>query len=119
MTIKVGNETVMCINIYEWVKNKTDLESSCFHFCNEGKRGYVNANLLKRMGFKAGASDYFFSRPNKVFTGLWIEVKDKGKKPTKQQRDFMHRMLMDGYYATWFDNFDDVIKCIKEFYLIE
>ena len=119
MTIKVGNETVICINIYEWVKNKTDLKDSCFHFANEGKRSYVNANLLKRMGFKAGASDFFFSRPNKQYSALWVEIKDKGKKPTKDQREFMHRMLMDGHYATWFDNFDDTITCIKDFYSIE
>ena len=119
MTVKVGQETVMCIQIYEWIKNRTELEGSCFHFANEGKRSYFNASMLKKMGFKAGASDYFFSRPNKAYSGLWIEVKDSGKKPTKVQRDFMNRMLMDGYYATWFDSVDAVIACIKDFYSIE
>ena len=64
MSVKVGNETVMCVQIYEWVKNRTDLVNSCFHFANEGKRGFFNADMLGRMGFKAGALDYFFSRPN-------------------------------------------------------
>ena len=116
MTIKVGGETIICINVYEWVKNKTELEKHFFHFANEGKRGWVNADLLKRTGFKAGVLDIFMSKGNGDHSGLWIEVKDKGKKPTQVQKDFMKQMNDDGYYATWFDNFEDIIHCIKWFY---
>lgn len=108
----------MCINIYEWVKNKTDLENDCYHFAQEGKRGFVNCDLLGRMGFKAGPLDYFFSRRNDQYSGLWIEVKVPGKSPTKEQKVFIKQQIKNGYFADWFDTVEDVIGCIKWFYNI-
>ena len=114
--MKVGGEQIICINVYEWIKNKTDLERHFFHFANEGKRGWVNADQLKRIGFKAGVLDIFISKKNAQYSGLWIEVKDAGKKPTKEQKDFIKLMNEDGYYATWFDNFEAIKECISWFY---
>ena len=114
--VKIGNETKMGVHVYEWVKNCTDLEKSFYHFANEGKRGFMNADLLKRMGFKAGVLDCFFSRPNKQYSGLWIELKDTGKKPTKEQAEFITQMLKDGYYATWTDDINVVFSTVRWFY---
>lgn len=117
--MKVGGEQIICINVYEWVKNKTDLERHFYHFANEGKRGWVNADQLKRIGFKSGVLDIFMSKGNSQYSGLWIEVKDLGKKPSKEQITFMNQMLQDGYYASWADSFEEVIRIIKWFYDIQ
>lgn len=115
--MKIGNEQILGIQVYEWVKHNTELEPYYFHFATEGKRGYVNADLLKRSGFKAHVPDIFIAKANKYYHGLWIEIKDKGKKPTAGQLYFMQLMQKSDYYATWFDNFESIVQCIQAFYL--
>jgi hypothetical protein len=114
--MKVGNETKMCVEIYEWIKHHTDLEKHFFHFPLEGKRGYQNWQMLERMGTKADVSDILISKSNATYCGLWIEVKDAGKKPNKGQLSFMNQMIEDGYWATWSDNVDDIKIIITKFY---
>ncbi len=116
--MKIGKESILGVNVYEWVKNNTDLEKSFFHFAQEGKRGYQNVDLLHKMGFKAGISDIFMSKPNIEYSGLWIELKDDDKKPTLPQKLFIEQMIKDGYYACYCDNFEDTIAIIKWFYQI-
>lgn len=114
--MKIGPETIICINVYEWIKNKTNLQKHFFHFAQEGKRGYTNVDLLHKIGFKAGVSDILISKSNEFYKGLWIEVKDIGKKPTKVQLEFIHNMNEDGYFATWRDSQESIIELIKQFY---
>ena len=114
--MKVGKETVLCVQVYEWVKNNTDLASSYYHIPLEGKRGFQFANLLQAMGFKAGMSDILITRPCNGKSGLWIEVKIPGKKPTKTQLEFLQQRIDEGYHAFWADNFDAIVQGIKKFY---
>ena len=112
------DETTMQIYIRHWVKEKTDLLPSFFHFENEGKSSWVRGKLQKKMGVVSGVSDIFISRSNASYKGIWIELKKKGKKPTKEQKDFMEQMRSDGYYTTWCDTIDAAIQEIKLFYSI-
>jgi hypothetical protein len=115
--VKIGAETILQIQICEWIKQNTDLPF--YHFVNEGKRSNQMGMMLKRMGMTAGVSDLFLPRGNKEWKGMWIELKIKPNKPTKLQENFMLKMAAEGYHCTWHDDFDHCISCIRQFYSIK
>lgn len=71
------------------------------HIPNEGKRSKVGGYLLKRQGLRKGVSDFFLPLASKGFHGLWIELKstDQKRKATKEQLDWLERMIKMGYAA--------------------
>lgn len=71
---------------------------------NEGKRSLVGNVIMKRMGLKKGASDLFLSVPSSGYHGFFIELKQKGKKPTKEQYQFIENVKGVGYKAEWYDD---------------
>ncbi len=69
------------------------------HIANEGKRPKHIGYELVRMGMRKGVSDFFIPIPSKGFHGLWIELKvmDEKRKATKEQLDWLERMVSLGY----------------------
>jgi len=57
-----------------------------------------------------GSSDLIGVAPNGKFIAL--EIKDKGKKPSKEQREFLALIKAHGGYGGWVDNLEDAIKLI-------
>lgn len=84
---------------------------------NEGKRSIYTASLLKAMGLYAGASDLFLLERSKddQYRGFFIELKAPGKKPTKNQLQFLQRARNNGYKADWFDDVEETKRAIKDF----
>jgi hypothetical protein len=66
---------------------------------NGGRRGEVEAAILKAEGVKAGVSDLFLAVPMNGFHGLWIEMKIKPNKVTESQIAWITRMAGVGYAA--------------------
>ena len=115
--MKAGEETITHIQITNWVKQKTDLRF--YHFPNEGKRGYVNADILGKMGMTAGVYDLLFPRSNEKFKGMWLEIKSSKGRLSKEQKQFRLDMIEEGYgvYEAW--SFSEAVLIIKSFYSIE
>jgi hypothetical protein len=84
-----------------------------FHIPNGGKRGKVEAAILKGMGTKKGVSDLFLPLPMHGKPGLWIEMKapfkdSKDKNyPSTDQKQWLTRMSLAGYVTAvaygWFE----------------
>jgi hypothetical protein len=66
---------------------------------NGGKRDVRTAIKLKAEGVKKGVSDMFLALPKNGYHGLWLELKDKGGKPTKEQKEWIYKMRELGYAA--------------------
>lgn len=113
-------EQKMQIFIHEWITQCTDLKPSFFHFANERKTSWVQGKILKKMGVTPGVTDIFLSRSSHdgKAKGLWIELKSPGKKPTKEQLQFMDDRVKEGYWAFWTDDLKYAIDGIKLFYKI-
>lgn len=111
-------EQKMQIFIRQWIVQKTPLANSFFHFANERRTSWSTGKTLKAMGVVAGVVDIFISLSSAdgKYKGLWIELKSPGKKPTKQQLDFISQRKAEGYWAIWSDNIETVIRAIKLFY---
>ena len=68
-----------------------------YHIPNGGKRGKAEAARLKRMGVKAGVSDLFLPVPRGGYHGLYIEMKAKGGRLSKEQKEFIPFAKSQGY----------------------
>lgn len=94
-----------------------------FHIPNGGKRGKVEAAILKGMGTKKGVSDLFLPLPLHGKPGLWIEMKapfkdSKDKNyPSKDQKEWLARMKLAGYVTAvaygWFEAREIIINYIR------
>ena len=110
------SEDGMSAYLTQWVIQKTPLKKSYLHIANERKTSHAHGKKLQRMGVLAGAVDHFFMKPNEMFAGLWIEIKKKGQKPTREQLEFIHNRLQEGYFAFWSDDLRFIITQTALFY---
>ena len=85
------------------------------HIPNEGKRSFATAKWLKDMGMYLGCADLFVARPCGAYSGYWIELKVKGKKPTLLQEQFLADMAKEGYKTDWFDDWEKAKKSIEDY----
>ena len=87
-----------------------------FSVPNEAKRSPRLANHLKAMGLLSGVSDLVIIRPGNIDAAevLFLELKAKGKKPSKTQLAF--RDAANHANCTWLsaDNINEAIKILKE-----
>ena len=80
---------------------------------NGGRRNIREAARLKRMGVLAGVFDLFIPEPNTRFVGLWIELKIRPNKLTKEQTGFCDNMKQRGYQTRVCWSFEDFRESVK------
>ena len=88
--------------LFEWsalMASKIPELGELFHVPNGGHRNKIVAARLRREGVKAGIPDIFLLVPKNGYHGLAIELKAKGKKPTKAQEEWLERLGKRGYLA--------------------
>ncbi|WP_315707558.1 VRR-NUC domain-containing protein [Brenneria uluponensis] len=105
--------------LIEWA-DKTMIDSICIgdyliHIPNEGKRGPKAAKNAKRLGVRAGGPDLFLALPRGKYAGLWIEMKAKDGKLTKQQERWINRLESAGHRAVCCFGFDQAVNGIQRF----
>ncbi len=96
-----------------------------FAIPNGGLRNKIVAAKLKREGVKAGVPDIFLPVPKFIkgwgasdwSHGLFIEMKIKPNKPTKNQLYWMGRLEAEGYETavcySWIEAKDKIINYLK------
>ncbi len=73
---------------------------------------------LKKSGMKPGVSDLTIAVPSGGYHGMYLEMKDKGKKysdVTPDQRAHLALMTEMGYFATWAPGYEDAMKQIHSY----
>lgn len=70
-----------------------------YHIPNEGKRSYQTAAKLKRLGMSPGVPDLCIPVARGRYHSLYIEMKAKGGKPTKNQREWIMLLRSQGMCA--------------------
>lgn len=80
---------------------------------NGGKRSSPREGArLKAEGVKAGVSDLLLPLRRHKAAGLWLEMKAPGNTPTKLQSEWIDRMELAGYCATWRDSWTSAAALI-------
>jgi len=66
------------------------------HIPNEGKRSVIEGALLKQQGLKKGTPDICIPIANESHHSLYLEVKIKPNKPTKEQKEMISLLEAEG-----------------------
>lgn len=87
-----------------------------FAIPNGGRRGKLEAYIMKGEGVRAGVPDLFLAVPNIErggrYHGLFLEMKTWAGKPTIAQREIMARLRAEGYDCRVAHSFDQATKAI-------
>jgi hypothetical protein len=84
-------------------------------FPNGSLRNIIVAKKLKAEGVKAGVADLFLMIPNKIFHGLFIEVKTPVGRQQPSQKDFEKIAFDSGYCYEVVRSLDDLIQCLETY----
>lgn len=76
-----------------------------------GKRVSIEAGRLKRMGVRAGVSDFLLVAPGTAQLHA-LELKREGKSPTSDQLDFLQSVTDAGGRAEWADSFEEAVEIL-------
>lgn len=83
-----------------------------FAIPNGGRRGKVEAAIMKGEGVLAGVADLFLMHANFRYNGLFIEMKTPDGRQSESQKDFEQNAHERGYcykICRTFDEFRDVV----------
>jgi hypothetical protein len=111
--VKRHTESNEQIAAMDWLRlQHPEVALHTMHIGNERKATYYAGYIMKRMGVLRGASDLFIAWPCREYHGLFIEVKSLTGKPTPEQRDFIGRMVLKGYYGCFCYGAEEIIQVI-------
>lgn len=79
-----------------------------FAIPNGGHRFYSVAVKLKKEGVMPGVADLFIYKPNKNYSGLFVEVKFGKNKQSEHQKEFEKKVLNFGYQYK-------LVYCLEDF----
>lgn len=85
------------------------------HVKNERKTSLYMGSLNKRLGVLKGTPDLFIAWPTSDHHGLFIEMKSRKGRPTIEQKEFIERANLKGYYATIAYGADQAIDTIRKY----
>ena len=105
----------MAKQVSMWKKNhmrRYPCLSRFYHIPNEGNR---KPWIAAQMGIVSGVSDYHFAARTEDYIGLYLEIKDKGKKPTLNQRAWLEESVEYGFMAKWSDNLQEIFSIIENY----
>lgn len=99
IALKIASEEQEHLALMEWVNLNPFIREHLIHVPNGGSRHVLEAKKLKKMGVKAGVSDFFLAIPVYGFHGLWLELKNAKGKLSDPQRYWLNLMIKQGYAA--------------------
>ena len=85
------------------------------HVPNGGKRGLLEACILKAMGVRRGHEDLFLAIPIKQSHGLYLEVKAPGGRTSPDQKEMMQLHRDQGYAVMVAWSFDEGVRAITNY----
>lgn len=97
---------------FDWVRLQPKISPYCFHVPNGGYRNAREGAKFKREGVLSGIPDIVLALPSKAYHGLFLELKSRGGKLSKNQRDFMKRVGAKGYYTNIAFSFEEAQQII-------
>jgi len=83
-----------------------------------GRNKFALIAKYKKEGMTPGVSDLFLCVPKNGYSGLWIEMKARGKTASTlslDQRIWLADMEKQGYRAEWAAGFEQAKKIIEEY----
>lgn len=116
--MKKNTEGAQGCALVQWASFHPVCKKFLIHIANGGSRNIIEARNLKLQGVKKGVSDYFLAYPNKLYHGLWIEL--KRAKPSRsiisrEQKEWIELMNQCGYQAKVAYGWQEAMKIIEDY----
>ena len=86
-----------------------------FAIPNGGSRNIVTARILQAEGVRAGTSDLMLALPNRVYSGVFIEMKTGNNKQTPEQIAFQQSVEKVGYQYIVIRSFDEFFIFVNSY----
>lgn len=99
--------------VMEWIRLQPTIRDFIIHIPNEGKRSASYGKSLKDMGIRPGVSDLFIAMPRHECNGAWIELKSKNGILSPEQKEFLHHMESQNYFAMTCFSIEAAISTIE------
>jgi hypothetical protein len=90
-------------------------DKALFAIPNGGRRGKIEAAVMKGEGVLAGVADLFLAHPSKSFHGLFIEMKSVKGKQTEFQKDFEQKVRAQGYEYAVCHSFEELQTTVNKY----
>lgn len=87
----------------------------CFAIPNGGARSALTGAMLKAEGVVAGVPDLMIAMPRNGHAGLFVEMKVKPNRPSKEQREIISKLTDAGYKVEVCYSFEDFVKVITDY----
>lgn len=102
--------------LFNWASLNPKINNYLFSIPNGGTRNKIEAYNLKLQGVKSGVPDIFLSIPSNGYHGLFIELKTKIGRLSKNQKIWIERLNDIGYKSIicigWVDAKNNIIEYI-------
>lgn len=85
------------------------------HIPNEGKRSFAQTQALKNIGLRKGVPDLFLPVARGAYHGLWVEMKARGGRLSKEQGGWIESLRVQGYVAEVCYGAEDAVSVIKHY----
>lgn len=112
------NEGVEQASLFRWATLASgtipELEL-LYHIPNGGKRDIATARRLKAEGVKAGVPDLCLPVARGEYHGLYIELKAGKNKTTKNQDEWLTRLMAQGYCVAVCYGWESASKTLTEY----
>lgn len=103
---------------FDWVrlaKNIHPVLKLVFAVPNAAKRGFKTAARMKAEGLVSGVPDVLFPAPRHGFSGLAMEFKRPGEKPTEAQLEFMDGLLKENWLVVVVTDSEAAIRTVRDY----
>lgn len=119
--------TIKICTFRKFIEGKETIGSYLIKNANEGKRSFSQGKKMKKEGLKKGVSDLFLAIPKEIenlcemcedyilYCGLWIEVKSKKGRLSKEQISWLELMKVSRYQACVVYSVGEGLKAIKDY----
>lgn len=87
----------------------------CFAIPNGGARSALTGAMLKAEGVVAGVPDLMIAVPKNVHAGLFVEMKVKPNRPSKEQVQVIRRLEDVGYKVAVCYSFDEFVNVVDDY----
>lgn len=109
-------EQILQVNLMAWLEHEyPEARKSTIHIANERRTSMQQGKLLKKMGVMPGVADLFIGVSRGTFHGAWIELKEGKGKPSQAQKEFLARMMVNGYFCACVTGLDAAKEVIRQY----
>lgn len=109
------SEANLQANVVKYLKLQYPKVNYCASLGGQYQRYPSQRNKAKATGYVRGFPDLGIYEARGGYFGLFIEVKQRGGYPTKEQKHWIEELNKKGYYACCKKGLDSIIEVIDEY----